>query len=90
MTETVYELHGLAIGMASPSLARDTVTRAADEIERLTARTEKAEVEVDRLRAALNEALTALVACGDDLSGEVRAEQIRLDYGIDQQNGEPK
>lgn len=35
MPDIVHELRGLAIGMASPSLGRDTVSRAADEIERL-------------------------------------------------------
>lgn len=37
MPDIVHDLRGLAIGMASPSLARDTVSRAADEIERLRA-----------------------------------------------------
>lgn len=46
MSDIVYELDGLAIGMAAPSLARDTVSRAAREIERLRA-------EIERLKAAL-------------------------------------
>lgn len=35
MSDIVHELRGLAIGMAPASLARNTVTNAADEIERL-------------------------------------------------------
>lgn len=35
MNDIVHELDGLAIGMASPSLGRDTVSRAAREVEKL-------------------------------------------------------
>lgn len=51
MNDIVYELRGLAIGMASPSLARDTVYRAADEIERLRKEIERLVLQVERAPA---------------------------------------
>jgi regulator of replication initiation timing len=52
----------------------------------------KLKAEIERLREALNEALNALAAIGDDLTGENRANQIRKDYAIEQaaQPGEPQ
>lgn len=45
---------------------------------------ERKDAEIERLRAALDEALGALAGCGPDGScwGENRADQIRKDYDL--------
>jgi hypothetical protein len=51
MSDIVYKLDGLAIGMAAHSLGRDTVSEAAREIERLRAERDAIVIERDIARS---------------------------------------